>query len=88
MEKSFALDFKEKFRFLEEYGFVFAVDPFNKERPCYKNLQGEIIMWFQRGFDKEIYVQVPSKEVSKTLTLNYDITKIHITEKAMDIKIY
>ena len=38
--------------------------------------------------EKEIYVQVPSKEVSKTLTLNYDITKIHITEKAMDIKIY
>lgn len=58
MAKSFALDFKEKFSFLEEYGFVFAVDPFNKERPCYKNLHGEIIMWFQRGFGKEIYVQI------------------------------
>ena len=44
--------------------------------------------YVDNNVEKDIYVQVASKEVSKTLTLNYDITKIHITEKAMDIKIY
>ena len=41
MVKKYAQDFKEKYSFLEEYGFVFAVDPFNSNRPCYKNLYGE-----------------------------------------------
>ena len=47
MSKNFIVDFKNDFKFLEEYGFVFSVDPCNPNRPCYKNNHGEIILWIQ-----------------------------------------
>lgn len=63
MRNNYALDFKDKYSFLEEYGFVFSNDPFNPNRPCYKNLHGEIILWVQHdsgsfGLRREIYVQI------------------------------
>ena len=45
-------------------------------------------LYLDHNQEKEIYVQVDNKNVSGKLTVKYDITKIHITEKAMDIKIY
>ena len=45
-------------------------------------------LYVDNNIEKVIYVQVDNKNVNQTLTLKYDITKIHITEKAMDIKIY
>ena len=42
MSKSFIEEFKKEFSFLEEYGFVFSIDPCNPNRPCYKNNYGEI----------------------------------------------
>lgn len=62
MSKSFIEDFKKEFSFLEEYGFVFATDPCNTNRPCYKNNYGEIILWidcnFGIGWETEIYYQI------------------------------
>ena len=37
--------FKNDYKFLEDYGFCFTVDPHNSNRPCYKNRYGEIIYW-------------------------------------------
>lgn len=38
-------EFKKKYKFLEKYGFVLAVDPCNPDRLCYKNSFGEIVLW-------------------------------------------
>ena len=62
MSKNFIVDFKNDFKFLEEYGFVFSVDPCNPNRPCYKNNHGEIILWIQTKSGifspTEIYYQI------------------------------
>ena len=62
MSKNFVVNFKNDFKFLEEYGFVFSVDPCNPNRPCYKNNHGEIIFWIQTnsgfGATTEIYYQI------------------------------
>lgn len=62
MSKSFIEDFKRDFKFLEDYGFVFAVDPYNPNRPCYMNNYGEIFYWVQTssgtGWDTEVYYQI------------------------------
>lgn len=42
--KNYALKFKNDYKFLEDYGFCFTVDPHNSNRPCYKNRYGEIIL--------------------------------------------
>lgn len=77
MAKNYAQDFKEKYSFLEEYGFVFAVDPFNSNRPCYKNLYGEIILWFTHhgsiGSSLELYVQINGWK--KTINVKEDYKK-------------
>ena len=62
MSKNFIVDFKNDFKFLEEYGFVFSVDPCNPNRPCQKNNHGEIILWIQTNSGifstTEIYYQI------------------------------
>ena len=62
MSKSFIEEFKKEFSFLEEYGFVFSIDPCNPNRPCYKNNYGEIIYWIDSnsgiGWNTEIYYQI------------------------------
>ena len=62
MSKNFIASFKNDFKFLEEYGFVFSVDPCNPNRPCYKNNHGEIIFWIQTNSGifstTEIYYQI------------------------------
>ncbi len=35
-----------------------------------------------------IYIQLENQDISNELTVKYDINHIHVTEKAMDIKIY
>lgn len=62
MSKNFIVEFKNDFKFLEKYGFVFSVDPCNPNRPCYKNNHGEIIFWMETssgiGTSTEIYYQI------------------------------
>lgn len=62
MSKNFIVDFKNDFKFLEKYGFVFSVDPCNPNRPCYKNNYGEIIFWLETssgiGIATEVYFQI------------------------------
>ncbi len=62
MSKSFIEDIKKEFNFLEEYGFVFSIDPCNPNRPCYKNNYGEIVYWIDSnsgiGWETEIYYQI------------------------------
>lgn len=36
----------------------------------------------------DIYIQIDDENINGELTVKYDISKVHITEKAMDIKIY
>lgn len=45
MIKSYVEEFKNKYSFFEDYGFILANDPCNPERLCYKNLYGEIVIW-------------------------------------------
>ena len=39
-------------------------------------------------YQSEIYIQIEDENIGSELCVKYDISKIHITEKAMDIKIY
>ena len=43
--RSYLDDFKSKYSFLEDYGFVLANDSCNPDRLCYKNKFGEIVLW-------------------------------------------
>ena len=45
MSDSYIKEFNKKYKFLEKYGFVLAVDPCNPDRLCYKNSFGEIVLW-------------------------------------------
>ena len=38
--------------------------------------------------ETHIYIQLENENIDSELTVKYDISKVHITEKAMDIKIY
>lgn len=38
--------------------------------------------------ETDIYIQIDNENIDGELTVKYDISKVHITEKAMDIKIY
>ena len=62
MGKNFIEKFKNDFKFLEAYGFVFSSDPCNPNRPCYKNNHGEIVLWIESssgiGWVTEIYYQI------------------------------
>ena len=39
-------------------------------------------------YESSIYIQIDDENIGSELCVKYDISKIHITEKAMDIKIY
>ena len=39
-------------------------------------------------YESNIYIQIDNAEVGSVLNVKYDVSKIHITEKAMDIKIF
>ena len=39
-------------------------------------------------YESNIYIQIEDENIGSELCVKYDISKIHITEKAMDIKIY
>lgn len=62
MKKTYLEEFKEKYGFLEDYGFILAVDPYNPKRLCYKNAFGEIVLWTnnEKNFfnSYQIYVQI------------------------------
>lgn len=77
MAKKYAEIFKEKYSFLEEYGFIFSSDPFNPERPCYKNLYGQIVVWFIHNSGLysplELYVQINGWK--KTINLKEEYKK-------------
>ena len=45
-------------------------------------------LYLDNNQEKIIYIQVDNTNIGNSLTVQYDISKIHITEKAMDIKIY
>ena len=75
MSKSFIEEFKKEFSFLEEYGFVFSIDPCNPNRPCYKNNYGEIIYWIDSnsgiGWNTEIYYQISGWKYSIDIEEEY-----------------
>ena len=54
--------YKEKLGFLENYGFVLSVNPYDSNSLCYKNEYGEIIIGtdYQSGIGKstDIYIQI------------------------------
>lgn len=61
MKMNYGKYVKEKYKFLEQYGFVFGIDPFNPNRPCYKNNFGEIVFWYDENslvFQPIIYIQI------------------------------
>lgn len=62
MRKTFVKKFKDEYQFLEDYGFVFDIDPYNPNRMCYKNNHGEIVLWINSnrgsGWEKEIFIQI------------------------------
>lgn len=60
--RSYLDDFKSKYKFLEDYGFVLANDSCNPDRLCYKNKFGEIVLWTKNKKGAfcsiEFYVQI------------------------------
>ena len=100
MSKSFIEKFKKEFKFLEEYGFVFSIDPCNPNRPCYKNNYGEIVYWIDSnsgiGWETEIYYQINGwkysidikeeyKKIFKKNTFLKDKTKLFKDKEKMRI---
>lgn len=89
--KNYALKFKEDYKFLEDYGFCFTVDPHNSNRPCYKNRYGEIILWVDsvssfiyiqiNGWRKDVNVKEDYKSIFKKSTLK----PLHIMFKELFI---
>ena len=45
-------------------------------------------LYLDHKSEKHIYIQLENENIDSELTVKYDISKVHITEKAMDIKIY
>ena len=45
-------------------------------------------LYKDHNFETNIYIQIEDENIGSELCVKYDISKIHITEKAMDIKIY
>ena len=69
----YAKYFEERYAFLREWGFVFSVDPYNHERPCYKNRYGEIILWVKSGVDEtELYIQINGRKITFNLSTEYE----------------
>lgn len=59
--KSYLNEFKAKYGFLEEYGFILSIDPHNPDRLCYKNYFGEIVLSLISNAvysSYEIYIQI------------------------------
>lgn len=60
--RSYLEDFKSKYSFLEDYGFVLSNDSCNPERLCYKNMYGEIVLWTKNERTafciRDFYVQI------------------------------
>lgn len=89
--KNYALKFKDDYKFLEDYGFCFTVDPHNSNRPCYKNRYGEIILWVNsvssfiyiqiNGWRKDVNVKEDYKSIFKKSTLK----PLHIMFKELFI---
>ena len=65
--------FKDQYAFLREWGFVFSTDPYNSERPCYKNRYGEIILWVKSGTSEtELYLQMNGRKITFDLAAEYE----------------
>ncbi len=45
-------------------------------------------LYLDHKYESHIYIQLENENIDSELTVKYDISKVHITEKAMDIKIY
>ena len=62
MAKNFIEEYKDKFSFLSDYGFVLTVDPHNPNKPCFKNYFGEIVFGLKNDngmvCQYELYVQI------------------------------
>ena len=58
--RSYLDDFKSKYSFLEDYGFVLANDSCNPDRLCYKNKFGEIVLWTKNKKDEVLSIWVMS----------------------------
>jgi hypothetical protein len=73
--RSYLDDFRSKYKFLEEYGFVLANDSCNPERLCYKNKFGEIVLWTknEKGAfcSPAFYVQINGWKTEIDVVLEY-----------------
>lgn len=62
MKKDYIEEYKDKFSFLSNYGFVFSVDPHNPDKLCYKNAFGEIVLGVKYNTKivckYELYIQI------------------------------
>jgi len=57
MPNNYYNTFKEDYKFLEEYGFVFTNLPYNKNRMCYRNRYG-CISKYEKQIDTNYYISV------------------------------
>lgn len=77
--------FKEKFKFLEFYGFQYSNDPY-RNRPCYKNKFGEIVVGKEEGlFNNEMnfYVQIMGRKIDINIEEEY---KTYIKDELLKSK--
>lgn len=54
----------------------------------YGNVKYAKCLYKDHKSDKHIYIQINNENIGSELCVKYDINRIHVTEKAMDIKIY
>lgn len=54
----------------------------------YGNVKYAKCAYLDNNVEKNIYLEIKDELTSEEINLSYDVEKIHITEKSMDIKIY
>ena len=80
MSDSYIKEFKKKYKFLEKYGFILAIDPCNPDRLCYKNSFGEIVLWVNDELGPlppyKLYIQINGWKKEVDVIEEYNITFI------------
>ena len=74
----------DAYQITEEEGFKVQV----LEVLNYGKVKFAKCLYKDHHYESNIYIQIEDENIGSELYVKYDISKIHITEKAMDIKIY